>query len=229
MTGTAPFQNKSDEEIAIKVPTGLRPGWPSGNPPQGLTGALWEHINACWNQVPKERPTISKLVETLSILGETYHIRDFLHLPRHPTEVSAKREQAEKPRPGAEEPKPGIEEPKPGIEEPKPTVPQTSNLSAPANRNPPACIQLISHAFSSHEVISLVEAIFTSKEEIKMIRDLRGEAAQTLIDVVHKVCLHSFISKSLSDFASVPSPNFRLPPIRLWISLTSHHSSGGSV
>ena len=72
MTGAAPFQNKSDE-ITNKVPTGLRPEWPSGNPPHGLVGALWEQIKVCWNQEPKEQPTISKVVETLLTLDETYH------------------------------------------------------------------------------------------------------------------------------------------------------------
>ena len=71
--GCLTIPNKSDEEIANKVPTGLRPEWPSSNPPRGLVGALWEQIKACWNQEPKERPTISKVVETLLTLGETYH------------------------------------------------------------------------------------------------------------------------------------------------------------
>jgi len=37
-----------------------------------LAGALWEQIRACWDQEPKERPTISKALETLLVLGETY-------------------------------------------------------------------------------------------------------------------------------------------------------------
>ena len=51
---------------------GLRPEWPFVNPPQGLAGALWEQIKSCWNQEPKERPTASRVLETLVVLGETY-------------------------------------------------------------------------------------------------------------------------------------------------------------
>ena len=52
---------------------GLRPEWPFVDPPQGLAGALWEQIKSCWNQEPKERPTASKVLETLVVLGEAYH------------------------------------------------------------------------------------------------------------------------------------------------------------
>jgi hypothetical protein len=54
----------------------------------------------------------------------------------------------------------------------------------------PACKRLISHAFSPHEVISLVEAVFANKDEVKMVRELRGDDAQTFVDVVHGVRLH---------------------------------------
>ena len=50
------------------------------------------------------------------------HMRDFLHLPRHPAEVFAKSEPVEKPRPGVEEANPGTGEPKPAVGEPKPVV-----------------------------------------------------------------------------------------------------------
>ena len=51
-----------------------------------------------------------------------------------------------------------------------------------------ACRRLINHTFSPRETISLLEVIFTSKAEINMIRGLRGDDAQTFIDVVHRVC-----------------------------------------
>jgi len=50
-----------------------------------------------------------------------------------------------------------------------------------------ACRQLISYTFSPHEIVSLIEVIFTSKAEINIIRGLRGEDAQMFIDVVHEV------------------------------------------
>jgi len=47
--------------------------------------------------------------------------------------------------------------------------------------------RLISRAFSPHELISLIEEIFTRKDEIKMIGCLGRDAAQTFIDVAHEV------------------------------------------
>ena len=73
MTGTTPFLSESDDEIVDKVATGLRPEWPSGNPPQGLSDAVWEQVKTCWKQELKERPTASDVLETLVALGETYH------------------------------------------------------------------------------------------------------------------------------------------------------------
>ena len=53
-----------------------------------------------------------------------------------------------------------------------------------------ACRRLINHTFSPRKTISLIEVIFTSKAEINIIRDLRGDDAQTFIDVVHGVRFH---------------------------------------
>ena len=51
-----------------------------------------------------------------------------------------------------------------------------------------ACRRLISHAFSPHETISLIEDIFRRKDEVNMIGSLDRDSAQIFIDVVHKVC-----------------------------------------
>jgi Rad3-related DNA helicase len=59
-----------------------------------------------------------------------------------------------------------------------------------------ACRRLISHTLSPHETISLIKAIFTSEAETNVIRDLRGDDAQTFIDVVYGVRFHNFISFS---------------------------------
>ena len=50
-----------------------------------------------------------------------------------------------------------------------------------------ACRRLISRAFSPHELPSLIEEIFTSKDEVRMIGSLARDAAQSFIDVVHQV------------------------------------------
>ena len=56
-----------------------------------------------------------------------------------------------------------------------------------------ACRRLINHTFSPHETVSLIEGIFTSKAEINIIRDLRGDDAQAFVDVVHEVRPHLFL------------------------------------
>lgn len=63
-------------------------------------------------------------------------------------------------------------------------VPDSSNL---VNLDAPACKRLISRTFSPPEVISIIEAIFMSKDEVKMIRNLCGDDAQNFIDVMHEV------------------------------------------
>ncbi|KAF9780168.1 kinase-like domain-containing protein [Thelephora terrestris] len=60
-----------------------------------------------------------------------------------------------------------------------------------------ACERLIHRTFSPREVISLIEAIFTSRREIQMVRDLRGDAAQAFIDVVHERVFHHNSGRSV--------------------------------
>ena len=67
-----------------------------------------------------------------------------------------------------------------------------SDPSTLATADAPASKRLISRDFFPHEIISLIETIFASKDEFKMIRDLRGDDAQTFIDVIHEVCTVPF-------------------------------------
>jgi hypothetical protein len=68
----------------------------------------------------------------------------------------------------------------------------TPNPYMPADSNVSACKRLtsLSHAHLPHEVISLIEAVFKSKDEVKMIGHLRRDDAQNFIDVMHKVRFH---------------------------------------
>lgn len=75
-----------------------------------------------------------------------------------------------------------------------PTQMTTSPWSSPINRHSilvdsstPAWKRLISYTLLPHEIISLIETIFTSKDEVKAICDLRGDDAQTFINVIHEV------------------------------------------
>ena len=52
----------------------------------------------------------------------------------------------------------------------------------------PACKRLISGgSLSPQQVISLIEAIFTSKDEVAMFRSLHGDDVQAFVDVVNEV------------------------------------------
>lgn len=46
---------------------------------------------------------------------------------------------------------------------------------------------LIGREFSSREVVSLIEAALTSEDSPMVIRDLRGDDAQTFVDVIKEV------------------------------------------
>lgn len=72
-------------------------------------------------------------------------------------------------------------------DEPFLTVCPAPGSPAPLNSNTPAWKRLCGHPSLPHEVISLVNGIFTSKDELKKIFDLRGDDAQTFVDVIHKV------------------------------------------
>jgi len=70
---------------------------------------------------------------------------------------------------------------------PSTTVCTTPGSSILIDLEVSACGRLISRAFPPHELIPLIEEIFTRKDEVKIISRLGGDAAQTFIDVIHEV------------------------------------------
>ena len=54
-----------------------------------------------------------------------------------------------------------------------------------------ACGRLVGRAFDVHEFPSLIEAIFSTKDEIDAICCLHGDDAQAFIDVIDEVCFRS--------------------------------------
>ena len=107
-------------------------------------------------------------------------------------------------------------------------VPDSSVLVEP---EAPACSLLISLAFSMDEVTALIEAIFTNKAEVRMVRSLSGDAAQVFVDVVHKVCLRipSFPKYSMVTFVLLGPLNLHLQPVRPWVSPVSRRGFRGIV
>ena len=45
----------------------------------------------------------------------------------------------------------------------------------------------MSHALLPYEVIAVIDAIFRTKDEVKTMRDLRGDDAQAFIDAIDEV------------------------------------------
>ena len=78
------------------------------------------------------------------------------------------------------------------------TVSTSSGISAGSEA--PAWKRLISHSLLPHEVISLIDAAFTSKEEVKVINGLRGDDAQTFINTIHEVRFRSFLPGAYFDY-----------------------------
>ena len=58
-----------------------------------------------------------------------------------------------------------------------------------------ACKRLITHTSSQTEVVSIIEVLFASQDEIKIIDHLCGDDAQAFIDTLDKVrsYTHSFL------------------------------------
>ena len=65
----------------------------------------------------------------------------------------------------------------------------------PANSDAPAWERLISPALLPREIIPLIETIFTSEDEVKMILDLGEHNAQAFINMIHEVCFAFFASR----------------------------------
>ena len=75
---------------------------------------------------------------------------------------------------------------------------RSRRLSIPVGSDGPTCKRLISRTFLPHERISLIEAIFTSQDEINAISRLSGDDIQAFIDAIHKVRFHicSFLRRA---------------------------------
>ena len=61
--------------------------------------------------------------------------------------------------------------------------------SIPVSPDSPAWKSLISGPLPPSDVIFLIGMIFSSRDEIRTVCNLRGDDAQTFIDVIHEVCI----------------------------------------
>jgi len=78
----------------------------------------------------------------------------------------------------------------------------------------PAWKRLINHPLTTAERTSLIADLFSDHDETKAAKGLRGDDAQSFVDVVGEVLPHAFTS---GDFVDL-NPNFPVSPSRCWIS-----------
>ena len=83
-----------------------------------------------------------------------------------------------------------------------------------ANNDSPSFTRLTSRSLPQNEAIALIEAIFTSKEEVKTISELHGDDAQAFIDTLHTVRFAIFLFGG-PLIAFVPGPFLTILLFRL--------------
>lgn len=62
-TGKVPFENQKDEAVMSLILGGDRPGMPENAQAVGLTDEMWKHLERCWQQKPRKRPTMEDVVK----------------------------------------------------------------------------------------------------------------------------------------------------------------------
>ena len=77
----------------------------------------------------------------------------------------------------------------------------------------PAWKRLIIRPLVANERVSLITYIFSDRDETEAVKRLRGDDAQSFVDVVDEVLPHSFISEIFTD----SNLNFLVSPSRCWI------------
>ena len=69
-TGKIPFEEQKNEAIVLHILKGARPAMPENAHEVGLTVDMWELLESCWQQNPKNRPTAGEVVKRLQELVE---------------------------------------------------------------------------------------------------------------------------------------------------------------
>lgn len=62
-SGKAPFDGISDNEVVKWIRSGERPNRPAGSERLGLSDALWEITQKCWDDSPELRPRMTDILE----------------------------------------------------------------------------------------------------------------------------------------------------------------------
>lgn len=70
-TGKIPFEEQKNEAIVLRISQGARPAMPENAHGAGLSVEMWELMESCWQQNPKNRPTAGEVVRRLEKLIES--------------------------------------------------------------------------------------------------------------------------------------------------------------
>jgi serine/threonine protein kinase len=65
LSGRVPFAAYRDPEVVSKVLDGKRPERPRGDAGKPFTDDIWEVLECCWEQQPKDRPSVQCVLEVL--------------------------------------------------------------------------------------------------------------------------------------------------------------------
>jgi hypothetical protein len=68
--GKIPFEEREYETAILRIPRGGNPEMPSDAQEVGPTSRMWKFLEWCWQQSPRERPTMEQVVRIGRISSE---------------------------------------------------------------------------------------------------------------------------------------------------------------
>ena len=68
-----PFHNLRDDELAVRVLGGQLPAKPRNAPALGLSEALWNFVQLCWDKDITRRPPAAEVVRHVREASEGWH------------------------------------------------------------------------------------------------------------------------------------------------------------
>lgn len=91
--------------------------------------------------------------------------------------------------------------------------------------DPPAWKQLLSPTLATHKRIPLITTIYSTSDEVEIARNLFGDDAQTFVDVIDEVSIHTFSPQQ--DESVCPLLTLLCPSVSHWTA-SRHGFIGGA-
>lgn len=102
-----------------------------------------------------------------------------------------------------------------------PGPPRPPDPSTPTSFDPPSWKLLVLSSLTAHERISLITTMLSNRDEVEVVKHIRGEDAQILVDAIYEA--RSYILSSPKNGATDLDSNFRVSSIRCWTSSIAHY------